>query len=88
MFGLLGITPEAARDRFGFLLEAFQYGAPPHGGIAFGLDRAVMVLAGQETIREVIAFPKTQSAADLMTGAPSPVETDALEEAHIQLKLP
>ncbi len=88
MFGLLGITPEAARDRFGFLLEAFQYGAPPHGGIALGLDRAVMVLAGQETIREVIAFPKTQSAADLMTGAPSPVETDALEEAHIQLKLP
>jgi aspartyl-tRNA synthetase len=88
MFGLLGITPEAARDRFGFLLEAFQYGAPPHGGIALGLDRAVMVLAGQETIREVIAFPKTQSAADLMTGAPSPVETDALEEAHIQLKVP
>ncbi len=88
LFELLGITPEAARDRFGFLLEAFQYGAPPHGGIALGLDRAVMVLAGQETIREVIAFPKTQSAADLMTGAPSPVETEALEEAHIQLKLP
>jgi len=88
LFGLLGVTPEAARDRFGFLLDAFQYGAPPHGGIALGLDRAVMVLAGQETIREVIAFPKTQSAADLMTGAPSPVETDALEEAHIQLKLP
>jgi len=88
LFGLLGITPEAARDRFGFLLEAFQYGAPPHGGIALGLDRAVMVLAGQETIREVIAFPKTQSAADLMTGAPSAVEAEALEEAHIQLKLP
>ncbi len=88
MFGLLGIAPEAARDRFGFLLDAFQYGAPPHGGIAFGLDRAVMVLAGQETIREVIAFPKTQSAADLMTGAPSAVEPSALEEAHIRLKLP
>jgi len=88
MFGLLGITPEAARERFGFLLDAFQYGAPPHGGIAFGMDRAVMVLAGQETIREVMAFPKTQSAADLMTGAPSAVEPSALEEAHIRLKLP
>jgi aspartyl-tRNA synthetase len=88
LFRLLGITPEAARDRFGFLLDAFQYGAPPHGGIAFGLDRVVMVLAGDETIREVIAFPKTQSAADLMTGAPSPVDPAALEEAHIQLKIP
>ena len=88
VFGLLGITPEAARDRFGFLLDAFRYGAPPHGGIALGLDRAVMVLAGQETIREVIAFPKTQSAADLMTGAPSPVDPDALREAHIELKIP
>ena len=88
MFRLLGITPEAARDRFGFLLDAFQYGAPPHGGIAFGLDRIVMVLAGEETIREVIAFPKTQSAADLMTGAPSTVDPGALEEAHIQLKIP
>jgi aspartyl-tRNA synthetase len=88
MFELLGITPEQARDRFGFLLDAFQYGAPPHGGIALGLDRAVMVLAGQETIREVIAFPKTQSAADLMTGAPSAVDPAAMEEVHIQLKLP
>jgi aspartyl-tRNA synthetase len=88
MFRLLGITAEAARDRFGFLLDAFQYGAPPHGGIAFGLDRVVMVLAGEETIREVIAFPKTQSAADLMTGAPSAVDPAALEEAHIQLKMP
>jgi aspartyl-tRNA synthetase len=88
MFDLLGITPEEARDRFGFLLDAFQYGAPPHGGIALGLDRAVMVLAGQETIREVIAFPKTQSAADLMTGAPSAVDPAATDEAHIQLKLP
>jgi aspartyl-tRNA synthetase len=88
LFGLLGITPQAARDRFGFLLDAFQWGAPPHGGIALGLDRVVMVLAGQDTIREVIAFPKTQSAADLMTGAPSPVDPDSLDEAHIQLKVP
>ncbi len=88
MFGLLGISPQDAQERFGFLLDAFQYGAPPHGGIALGLDRMVMVLAGQETIREVIAFPKTQSAADLMTGAPSPVDPAALDEAHIRLKLP
>ena len=86
MFRLLGISPEAARDRFGFLLDAFQYGAPPHGGIALGLDRFVMVLAGDESIREVIAFPKTQSATDLMTGAPSTVDPPALDEVHIQLK--
>ena len=88
MFHILGISPQAARERFGFLLDAFQYGAPPHGGIALGLDRVVMVLAGQETIRDVIAFPKTQSATDLMTGAPSPVDPAALDEAHIQLKPP
>jgi len=88
IFALLGISQEEARDRFGFLLEAFRHGAPPHGGIALGLDRMVMVLAGQETIREVIAFPKTQSAADLMTGAPSPVDPAALDEAHIRLKPP
>ena len=88
LFQILGISAEQARDRFGFLLEAFRYGAPPHGGIAFGLDRAVMVLAGLETIREVIAFPKTQSGADLMTGAPSAVDPAALDEAHIRLKIP
>src|SRR5437016_1591212 len=88
LFQILGISPEQARDRFGFLLEAFRYGAPPHGGIALGLDRAVMMLAGQETIREVIAFPKTQSAADLMTGAPSAVDPAALDEVHIRLKIP
>ena len=88
MFDILGISPEAARERFGFLLDAFQYGAPPHGGIALGLDRVVMVLGGQETIRDVIAFPKTQSGADLMTGAPSPVDQAALDEVHIRLKLP
>ncbi len=88
MFSLLGIPPEAARDRFGFLLEAFRYGAPPHGGIALGFDRMVMVLAGRESIRDVIAFPKTQSATDLMTGAPSEVDPAALEEVHIQVKWP
>ncbi len=86
LFAVLGIAPDVARDRFGFLLDAFQYGAPPHGGIALGFDRMVMVLAGQESIREVIAFPKTQSATDLMTGAPSPVDPRALEEAHIQIR--
>jgi aspartyl-tRNA synthetase len=86
MFALLGITPAAARERFGFLLDAFRYGAPPHGGIAFGFDRFVMVLAGEESIREVIAFPKTQSATDLMTGAPSEVDPAALAEAHIEIR--
>ncbi|HEV2439700.1 MAG TPA: aspartate--tRNA ligase [bacterium] len=86
MFALLGISPEAARERFGFLLDAFRYGAPPHGGIAFGFDRFVMVLAGEESIREVIAFPKTQSATDLMTGAPSEVDPQALAEAHIEIR--
>lgn len=88
VFSLLGIPPEAARDRFGFLLEAFRYGAPPHGGIALGFDRMVMVLAGRESIRDVIAFPKTQSATDLMTGAPSEVDPQALDEVHIQIKRP
>jgi len=86
LFAVLGIGPELAQERFGFLLDAFRYGAPPHGGIALGFDRMVMVLAGQESIREVIAFPKTQSQADLMTGAPSDVDPKALEEVHIQLR--
>ncbi|HEV2283346.1 MAG TPA: aspartate--tRNA ligase [bacterium] len=86
MFALLGISPEAARERFGFLLDAFRYGAPPHGGFAFGFDRFVMVLAGEESIREVIAFPKTQSATDLMTGAPSEVDPRSLAEAHIEVR--
>ncbi|HET8680104.1 MAG TPA: amino acid--tRNA ligase-related protein, partial [bacterium] len=85
IFELLGLAPAQAQDRFGFLLDALQYGAPPHGGIALGLDRFVMLLAGESTIREVIAFPKTASATDLLTGAPSAVDADLLREAHIRV---
>ncbi len=80
VFSLLGITPEQARARFGFLLDAFRYGAPPHAGFAFGIDRLAAVLAGEENIREVIAFPKTQSGADPLTGAPTPLEPAQLAE--------
>jgi aspartyl-tRNA synthetase len=88
VFNLLGYTDEESQARFGHLLDAFEYGAPPHGGIAPGIDRIVMLLAGENNIREVIAFPKTAQARDLMTDAPSPVPPRALEELHIQLNLP
>jgi aspartyl-tRNA synthetase len=85
MFELLGIDAQEAQRRFGFLLDAFRYGAPPHGGIAFGLDRIVMALAGTDNIRDVIAFPKTQSATELMVQSPDVVDAKQLEELHIQI---
>jgi aspartyl-tRNA synthetase len=85
VFNLLGIEEESAMERFGFLLKALGYGAPPHGGIALGIDRCVMLFGGLDNIRDCIAFPKTQKATDLMTGAPSPVETKQLKELAIKL---
>ena len=86
VFSLLGITPEQAQARFGFLLDAFRYGAPPHAGFALGIDRFAAVLAGEENIREVIAFPKTQSGADPLTGAPRPLEPGQLTELGLQVR--
>jgi len=88
VFDLLGISPEMATDRFGFLLDALRYGAPPHGGIALGIDRVVMLFAGLNNIRDCIAFPKTQRATDLMTEAPGQVDTKQLHELHIQVETP
>ena len=88
VFTALGITDEDAESRFGFLLGAFRYGAPPHGGFAVGLDRFVALLAGEDNIREVIAYPKTQSGADLMSGAPKALTAKQLSELGIRVVSP
>lgn len=87
MFKYLGFTEEEARNQFGFLMDAFQFGAPPHGGLAFGLDRLVAILGGQETIRDFIAFPKNNSGRDVMIDAPSVIDDKQLEELHIKVSL-
>ena len=88
MFAALGISEEDAEERFGFLMGAFRYGAPPHGGFGFGIDRLVAILAGEENIREVIAFPKTQSGWDPMTDAPAPLAPGVLAELGLRVAPP
>lgn len=86
MFELLGFTPERAKEQFGFLMSAFQYGAPPHGGLALGFDRFVSIVAGLDTIRDVIAFPKNNSGRDVMNESPSPIDQAQLDELKLTLK--
>jgi len=88
VFAVMGVTPDEAQEKFGFLLEAFKYGAPPHGGIAFGWDRVVMLLAGAESIRDVIAFPKTGGGYDPLTGAPAPITPEQRKEAGVDAPSP
>ena len=88
MFEVLGLSKEVAQQRFGFLLDAFKYGVPPHAGLAYGLDRVVMLMVGADTIRDVIAFPKVKDASDLMIDAPSAVDPKQLEELSIEVRLP
>ncbi len=88
VFKVIGLSDEEAKERFGFLLEALKYGAPPHGGMAFGLDRLCAIMRGEESIRDVIAFPKTQRGQCLLTGAPDTVRPEQLEELHIEVNLP
>ena len=86
IFSLLGFSEEEAKEKFGFLLEAFKYGAPPHGGIGLGFDRLVMVMLGMESLRDVVAYPKVASMSELMTDAPSPVYESQLDELGIKIK--
>jgi aspartyl-tRNA synthetase len=85
MFDVLGFTPEQAKAQFGFLMNAFKYGAPPHAGIAFGFDRLVSLFAGLDSIRDVIAFPKNNSGRDVMNDSPSPIAKEQLDELYLQL---
>ena len=86
MFELLGFTPERAHEQFGFLMDAFKYGAPPHGGLALGFDRFVSILAELDSIRDTIAFPKNNSGRDTMNESPSPIDASQLEELQLELK--